>query len=128
MRCIFVAHPVSGDVKGNLEKVAKICEEIYREGHLPIFPSHTWRAYFENDPAAALYAWQVNQEYFKRGMVDEMRFYGDRMSDGMRGEADLASNFDIELVGMTEATRAALEEMGLGSKPKSEGRGLPCDD
>ncbi len=112
-KTIFVAHPISGDVEGNLRKVAEICKAIYQEGHIPIFPSHTARQYLDDGPELKELCGEVNEEYFQRGMVDEVRFYGDRMSDGMKAEAILAHQFGVILVSKSEATRAALKELGF---------------
>ena len=121
-KTIFVAHPISGDEKDNLEKVAKICEDIHDYDHIPIFPSHTWRQYLDDSDRTKALAKRVNEEYFHRGMVDQVWFYGDRMSEGMLQEALLANKFGIMCFGMTPATEAALIEMGLQMKGDYPGR------
>ncbi len=113
MKTVFVAHPISGDVEGNLKKVAEICRAIYEEGHIPIFPSHTARQYLDDSPELKELCGKANEEYFRRGMIDEIRFYGEQMSEGMRREALLAHQYGTLLIGKSEATKAALDQMGF---------------
>ena len=112
VKTVFVAHPISGNVEENLRKVVAICKEIHTAEVIPIFPSFTWRQYLENgETATQRLADAVNLEYFRRGMVDEIWFYGDRMSEGMVREAILGSRFGIRLMGMTHETRVAGAEL-----------------
>lgn len=111
-KTVFVAHPISGDVEGNLRKVAAICRVIHNPGLIPIFPSFARRQYLDDEGARVL-AEEVNREYFRRGMVDEIWFYGNRMSDGMKREAVAAHFFGIPLVGKSPATKLGLSEMAV---------------
>jgi len=110
-KTVFIAHPISGDVENNVKKVIAICEAIHSKDVIPVFPSFTWRQYLTDRPGDKALAHAVNEEYFKRGMVDEVWFYGDRMSDGMREEAKLARSFGITVVGKSRETMSGLLEM-----------------
>jgi hypothetical protein len=116
VKSIFIAHPMTGDIEGNTAKVIAICKEIHQEGHIPIFPSFTWRQYAGDiDPQVAReLAYTINERYFERGMIDEIWFFGDRMSSGMINEAHLAQNYydaghNVKLVGKTPETAVYLE-------------------
>jgi len=125
-RTIFVAHPISGDVEGNLKKVVAICKNLHKHGQIPIFPSFTWRQYLDDSEASKELARQVNREYFLRCMVDEVWFYGDHMSEGMRQEALLAAcEYGIKCYGMTPATNTALIEMRLRPEGSYPGPPIP---
>jgi len=34
-KLIFIAHPIRGDVAGNMQKVLAICEQVHKDGHIP---------------------------------------------------------------------------------------------
>ena len=108
---IFVAHPMSGDVEGNTKKVIAICKSIHSNEVIPVFPSFTWRQYLADHPNVQDLAAAVNEEYFKRGLVDEMWLYGDRLTDGMKREIVLARECNIPVVPKTPETMAALSEL-----------------
>ena len=35
---VYIAHPFSGDIPGNAERVRQICRAVLAEGHIPIAP------------------------------------------------------------------------------------------
>ena len=112
-KMVFIAHPMSGDIEGNTQKVIAICRRIHSKRIIPVFPSFTWRKYLSNDPNDLKLAQAVNKEYFRRKAIDEIWFYGDRMTDGMIREARLAQKYGIKIVGKTKETRAALKKLSL---------------
>ena len=107
-KTIFIAHPISGDVEENIKKVLSICRVIHSQRIIPIFPSLVWRQYLPQNEETKKLAAQVNEEYFKRGMVDEVWFYGTMLSDGMRCEALLALNYNIPIKAMSKQMKKAL--------------------
>lgn len=110
-KTIFIAHPVSGDVEGNLRKIVAICRSIHSQNHIPVFPSFTWRKYLDDSEQSRELAGTVNLEYFRRRMIDEVWLYGDHMSDGMHKEVLLAWKYGAIVAGKTPATKKALAEM-----------------
>ena len=46
----------------------------------------------------------------RKGFIDELRLYGNRISTGMSHEVDLAFELGIEVVPMTEATQRDFAE------------------
>lgn len=111
---IFVAHPMSGDIDGNTKKVIAICKSIHSEEIIPVFPSLTWRQYLAGHPNFQNLAAAVNEEYFRRGLVDEIWLYGDRLSDGMEREVILAMECHIPVIPKTPETTVALSELISG--------------
>ena len=108
-KVVFVAHPVSGDIAGNIKKVLAICEAVHKQGIIPIAPYLVSLQYLDDtvveDRALGI---EVNHICFHRRFVDELWLYGDRISTGMRGEVELAFECGIPIVAKTEGTERDL--------------------
>ncbi len=108
-KLIFIAHPIRGDLAGNMKKVFAICEQVRREGHIPIAPyllslPHTTDEVIKN---RELGVW-ANLTSFERGYVDELWLYGDRISEGMNIEIALAQKLHLPVVTKSEGTQKDL--------------------
>ncbi len=97
-KTVFIAHPISGNEEENLRKVLEICKELNSQGIIPIFPPHSWRQYMEPGTDSKYWSGLVNEEYFRRGMVDEVWLYGETISDGMKKEIRLAVSYGIPII------------------------------
>ncbi len=109
VKTVFIAHQISGDVEANIKEVIEICKSIHTDRVLPIFPSFTWRQYLSEEVRAKHLADLVNEEYFKRGMVDEVWLYGPKISAGMIKEIDLAISYNIPVIAKDTRLKHALE-------------------
>lgn len=109
-KTVFIAHPMSGDVEGNTEKVVAICRSIHSEEVIPVFPSFTTRRYLTPDPKDRKLAEVHILEYFRRGFIDELWLYGDRITDGMWREIKTAGENGVLVIAMTEETKSALSK------------------
>ena len=100
----YVAHPVSGDVMGNICAILGILGDIQlnREekeewkGLIPIapyIPSLLYRD--DNDPEQRELGIEENNYYFRRRFIDELILAGPRISDGMEEEIKLAVEYEI---------------------------------
>ena len=114
VRTVFVAHPISGNVKGNEEKVRKICAKIHTRNIIPVAPYLISLQYLNDevieDRELGIAA---NHECFYRGFVDELWLFGDRISSGMIEEIKLAREMGIPVVAKTEGTRRDLKKLEL---------------
>jgi hypothetical protein len=91
VKIVFVAHPISGDVKGNMKKVLKICAEIYKGNIIPVAPYLISLQYLNDEVIEdRKLGMDANHECFYCGYVDELWLFGDRISSGMVGEIKLA--------------------------------------
>lgn len=111
MRVIYIAHPISGNVVLNCAKVQCIARDIYRDepGTVPLAPYLLACAILDDDdPEDRARGIECNHFVLRSGIVDELRIYGDRVSPGMVEEVALARVYGIEVVAMTEATKAWL--------------------
>ena len=75
---VYPAHPISGDVEGNVAKLKKIERALFlTEGIIPVAPFIGANAALDdNKPEERAIGMRANVEYFKRGMIDEVWLYG----------------------------------------------------
>jgi len=112
MKTVFVAHPVSGDIEGNVKKVLEICERIHSKEIVPVVPYLVSLQYLKDhiveDREVGI---QANHECLRRRYVDELWLFGDRISEGMKGEVKLARELGIPIVAQTDGTKRDLEAL-----------------
>ena len=102
MRIIYIAHPIGGDVENNLASLRRIIRSINaNEPHtVPFCPYYADVVSLnDNDPAQRARGLRNDMAILSRvGMVDELRLYGDTISEGMRQEIDQAYYMGIPIV------------------------------
>lgn len=103
MKIVYIAHPVGGDVEGNLKKIAEIGRQINlnEPGVIPFAP------YFfdchcldDNEPKERERGLKNGEHFFLRRVIDEVRLYGDWISNGMGAEIQLAHEVGIPVFPM----------------------------
>lgn len=109
-KIVFIAHPMSGDQSGNMRKVLRILRQTHTATLIPIFPSAATRQYLSGSEADQRLAETHIERYFSRRFVDELRLYGDRISEGMWREVRLARKYRVPIIAMTRETKEALEQ------------------
>jgi len=111
MRTVFIGHPIGGDIRGNVQKVLKICAEVHTNDIIPVAPYLISLQYL-NDEAIddRELGMEANHECFRRRYVDELWLFGDRISSGMQKEVQLAKEMGIPVVCKTEGTRRDFEQ------------------
>lgn len=105
MKIVYIAHPIGGDVEGNLKKILAIVRQInLTEPDVVPFVPYFVDCHALNDgvPEERDRGIKNDREFFIRRVFDELRLYGDRISPGMSAEIDLAKEFGIAVVPMTE--------------------------
>jgi len=108
-KVIFIGHPIGGDVAGNVRKVLAICEEVHKGGYIPAVPYLVSLQYLNDDVVEdRQLGIEVNHECFRRRFVDELWLYGDRISEGMKGEVLLAAELNIPVIPKTTGTKRDL--------------------
>lgn len=108
MKTAYIAHPISSDVKGNLEKVAQIAREINlnEQDVIPFAPYFLdCHALDDSNPEERKRGIKNDNYFLENGFVDELRLYGDKVSSGMIDEINIALIEQIEIVPMTKATK-----------------------
>lgn len=105
IKTVYIAHPIKGDIKGNMEKVLAICAQTHSLDTIPVAPYLVSLAYVNDDIKEDRYRGMLaNFECLKRGYVDEVWLYGERISSGMREEVELAISLGIPVTPKTEET------------------------
>ena len=103
IKIVYICHPISGDIKGNLEKIRLIVREInLTEPDVVPFAPY-WLDCFaldDNIPAERERGIKNDHELFNRKFIDELWLFGDRLSNGMKAEMQLAISLGIKVVVM----------------------------
>lgn len=116
MKIAYIAHPISGDVRGNLRRIAAIGRKInLEEPEVVPFANYFFECYALEDGILEERERGVknNIALMRKGFIDEIRLYGNRISKGMSREVDLALELGIEVIPMTEATKRGYQEIKL---------------
>ena len=107
MKIAYIAHPISGDIAGNLKKIEAIGREInLKEPDVVPFAPYYFDCNTLNDDIEAERKRGIKNDIalFKKGFIDELRLYGDRISKGMEHEIKLCQELCIDVMPMTEET------------------------
>lgn len=102
MRIVYIAHPIGGDVENNLASLRRIIRNInaYEHNTVPFCPYYADVVSMnDNDPSQRARGLKNDMAILSRiGMVDELRLYGDTISQGMRLEIEQAYYTGIPIV------------------------------
>ncbi len=99
----YVAHPIHGDVAGNIQSVLGILEEIRLNGDgraeweniIPIAPYLVALLYLDDDdPEQRALGIEENNYYFRQGFIDVLILAGPAISTGMRGEIEMVVEYN----------------------------------
>lgn len=111
MKIAYIAHPIGGDVSGNISKIISIIRQInLAEPETIPFASYIADIYAldDNIPEERARGMKNSMTLLTAGFITELRLYGDKISSGMQEEVVLAKQHGIPIVPMTEATQNAL--------------------
>lgn len=111
-KVVFIAHPIGGDIAGNVKKVLAICERVHKDGCIPVAPYLVSLQYLDDtiteDRNLGI---EANFACFHRRFIDELWLFGDRISEGMKEEIMLAMKLKIPIVPKTEETARDFEKL-----------------
>ena len=114
MKTVYIAHPIAGDRANNMVRVLMIMKDIMEGGDdiRPLAPYIvTLLIYDDAITEERRRGMEYNERLIMRGHgIDEIWFYGNRMSEGMYIELALAIERRIRVVGKTPETRAAIDK------------------
>lgn len=109
MKVVYIAHPVSGDVEGNIEKLKVICREI-NLSHKDVLPFVPYcmdiLCLDDSNKSERKIGIENNTHHLTSGFIDELWLYGDHISNGMLAEIYICKNEFIKVVPKTEGTKA----------------------
>jgi hypothetical protein len=111
MKIIYIAHPISGFIEDNLEKVRQIARQLnlQHQNIVPFAPYWLDCHVLDNrDPKERKRGIKNDKAFFGKGVIDEVWLYGDTISRGMKAEIDLANKLNIPVKAMSEKTKTEL--------------------
>lgn len=120
MKIAYIAHPISGAVQENLAAIMAIVRYINLHEHdiVPFAPYYVDCLSLDDSvPHERERGIRNDTEILERKFVDEVRLYGDKISNGMKNEVSLAHELGIPVIPMTDETRQAYEFL----KPNEDG-------
>lgn len=111
-KIIFIGHPIGGAVEENMKKVLALCEEIHKQGYIPVAPYLVSLQYLDDtvveDRELGV---ESNHLCFKKHFVDELWLYGERISRGMEDEVRVARANNIPVFPKTEGTKRDFQKL-----------------
>lgn len=119
MKVVYIAHPISGDITGNLEKIRCIVRDLnlLYDDIVPFAPY--WldcHALDDTDPVQRIRGIKNDIALFRKGFIDEVWLFGDKVSTGMKEEIKLAHSLGIPVVPMSENTKT-IYAVNYGPRP-----------
>jgi hypothetical protein len=114
MKIIYIAHPITGNVKSNVEKVVSIAREInLSHPHIcPIAPNILDLQAMNPDVLTERNRGVRNGiELIERKVMDEIWFYGEELSKGMRYELMRATELGIPVIPKSESMKKIFFQM-----------------
>ena len=94
MKLIYVCSPLRGDIEGNIKKANEYCREIAMQGNIPFAP-HCVFTQFLDDMVAVEREMGIKMGLSLLPKCDELMVCGDRISEGMKEEIDLAYRLGV---------------------------------
>lgn len=107
MKVVYIAHPIGGDVENNIKKVIAICRTVNLETSdvVPFVPYLSdLYALDDNTPSERERGLKNGLSLLKKGFINEIWLYGDRISNGMRAEINICKQVGIKIVPKTSET------------------------
>ena len=107
MKIVYIAHPLSGDLPGNLEKVRNIVRHLnLTEPNIVPFAHYFVDCYALDDTIQEERERGIKNDIalLKAGFIDELWLYGDIISNGMKAEIELAKKLGILVKPQTKET------------------------
>lgn len=107
MKVVYIAHPIGGDLLNNINKVIAICREVnLSEPDIIPFVPYLSDLYALDDskPEERERGLKNGLSLLKKGFIDEIWLYGDRISNGMRAEIKVCLEVGIKVICKTAGT------------------------
>lgn len=97
MKCVYVCSPMHGDIIRNRKRAKEYSKYVYKSGCIPI----AVQFYLENATGLSE-AKGDRKELLRLGkemlnICDELWYFGDYISEGMKGEIELAKELGIKI-------------------------------
>ena len=95
----YVAHKISGDVKGNIKKILAINRKLSLQNEvIPFIPYLAdVQSLDDSNPIERRLGFSHNKEFFKRKLFDQMGIYSE-VSKGITEELEWCKEFGIKVI------------------------------
>lgn len=115
MKVMYIAHPVGGDISGNLDRIVEIVRRINTNPAskevVPFVPYYAdCLALDDDDFKQRARGISNGLALLSKGFVDELWLYGPRISKGMHEEIAAARKYGIPVVAKSVGTQRELEQ------------------
>lgn len=121
MKIVYIAHPISGNVKINLGMIYRIARKInHEEPDVVPFAPYVLdcNALDDSLPADRARGMANNETILCSGIVEELWLYGTHISKGMWEEIRLCRKIGIPVIAKTEFTKTDLIAEAKGGVEK----------
>jgi len=109
MKTVFICHPIGGNITNNVKKILHLCRNLHDNNLIPVAPYLGSLQYLDDTkPESRQLGINANLETLRRGFVDELWLFGDRISPGMKEEVFLCFELGIPVYAHTSETLADL--------------------
>lgn len=96
LKLVYVCSPYKGNKKANIAAASQYCLDAIAAGYIPIAPHVMFYGILnDDDPGQRAVGMKIGLELLR--FCQELRVYGSRISDGMRGEIALAEALKISV-------------------------------
>lgn len=115
MKIVYIAHPIGGDVEGNLAKIIEIVKGLNRYPNLVPFAHYyvDCTALDDNDPLQRAKGIANDMAIIDRLEFDACLLYGDKVSSGMLNEVGQFNRKGIQVIPMTPGATRDLHKLQL---------------
>lgn len=107
MKIVYIAHPISGDQKGNITRILDIVKAINlgRKDIVPFAPYIVDCLCMDDSIEYQRNRGIANDiELFNRGFIDELWLFGNNISSGMIAEIEKAKEMGIPVLAKSDKT------------------------
>ena len=114
MKIVYIAHPISGDITGNLNKICLIIRNLnLTEPDILPFAHYITDCHclFDDVPEERERGIKNDIALMRAGFINEVWLYGDHISNGMIHEIELAKELKIPVIAMTEETKRIFNQI-----------------
>ena len=97
----YICHPVSGRIESNLHEIREIIRNINinEPNVIPFCPWYADVKSLNDDVTLERNRGMQNNEFLlRKGFIDEIRIYGNRISSGVEAEIKIAVEMGIKIV------------------------------
>ena len=111
-KIVYIAHPINGDVKGNIKKILTICKKVHSQKIIPFAHYVVANQYLDDGiKEERMLGIAAGNEFLKRGFIDELWLCGPKISAGMREEIKLCLKNKIPIKCFNKRLRPEFEKI-----------------